>query len=243
MEKDDKQVFLSDQIDVHEAQDRLKKKYNTSLYSAEFCTSKVQPKEIGETAILSYKKYSELPLAVMLNENAKKCLDTWLALNDLEVYKTAVLQTLRSLFALIKIQSVSKSHYTNEYQYNKALVVPAERIDKRLFAKTTVGTAAPRPQEPKAEEPVLEEQTGPQVASAPVATMTNPTAIRKELLKGNGYITASCFVPDKVSNYQATFKNPLIGQVQAIKVTVDMNTSMAIGGVSPDPNIISNFTI
>ena len=160
VEKDDKAVFLSEQINVEEAQERLKKKYNMSAYSAEFGAS-APPKEAAETVVLGYKKYSELPLAVMLNDTAKKYLDTWLSLNDLEVYKASVLTALRSLFSLIKTQSVSKSCYSGQFQYNKALVVPTERIDKRLFAKTSVpvkpaGASHAKPAEP--EHAVAEQQ-------------------------------------------------------------------------------------
>ncbi len=185
-----------------EAQDRLKQKYNMSVYATEFGAHGRQH-TADELVILKYKKFSELPLAVMLADKAKSCLDSWLALNDLDTYQACVLECLRSLFALINTQAVSKSHYTMQYQYNKALVTPAERIDKRLFAKTSVATKlAP----PKVERPVEvpEEKTAP--AAVAGTSLLKPSAIRAELLRGNGYITASCFAPEKVSVYQSAYK-------------------------------------
>ena len=190
-----------------EAQARLQKKYNTSVYSAEFGSIKSQFKETSDVAVLKYKKVSELPLAVILTDKAKSYLDTWLGLDDLEVYKSSVLQCMRSLFALIRTQAVSKSSYSAQFQYNKALVTPVERIDKRLFAKTNVATvpASQTKKKPEAAAEIL--APGSKMAATTAAgPPSKPSAIRGEILRGNGYITASCFVPDKVSSYQSSYK-------------------------------------
>jgi hypothetical protein len=244
-EKDD-DVFLSDEIDVNEAQARLTKMYNTSVYTAEY-GAKAEPKFSEQTSILAYKKFSELPFSSMLTEPAKKALDGWLALNDQDVYKASVLNTLRTLYSLVRIRTVSYSTYTDHYQYNRGLVVPNERIDKRLFAKTVVPQPSSAKPKKTTEEVPLEESAPKEKAETNQAgvqgtSLLNPAAIRKELLRGNGYITASCFVPDKISNYQDTFKNP-VGSKQVQKVKYDYFTSMATGGVCPDPAVISNFFI
>lgn len=214
-----------------------------SVYSAEF-GGQTQQRDTSETAILKYKKFSEIPLAVILSDEAKTNLDKWLALGDLEIYQESVLQCLRSLFALVKTRSVAKTSYSNQFQYNKALVAPVERIDKRLFAKTTVPTnkGKPKCEEQKVEAPPKEEKA--QIAhTTPVdSSLLKPNAIRGELLKGNGYITASCFVPEKVSSYQAQYKNP-IGATQVHKIKFDTHTSMATGGVCPDPLLIRKAII
>jgi len=174
-----------------------------SVYALEY-GAKAQQKETIETTVLSYKKFSELPLAVVLTDNAKAYLDTWLGLGDLELYKACVLQCLRSLYALIKIQAVTKSTYSGQFQYNKALVTPVERIDKRLFAKTSVVTkkASPAKKEAPAEEKIM----ATTAAAGPSHSLLKPSSIREELLRGNGNITGSCFVPEKESVYQGSFK-------------------------------------
>eukprot|EP00826_Nyctotherus_ovalis_P007247 TRINITY_DN1179_c0_g1_i7.p1 TRINITY_DN1179_c0_g1~~TRINITY_DN1179_c0_g1_i7.p1 ORF type:complete len:246 (-),score=73.37 TRINITY_DN1179_c0_g1_i7:17-754(-) len=216
--------------------------YNTSVYTIEY-GAKAKPKFTEHTAILEYKKFSELPFSSMLTESAKKALDSWLALNDLDAYKASVLNTLRTLYSLVRIRTVSHSTYTDHYQYNRGLVVPNERIDKRLFAKAVVtqpaaSKPAPAPVEAPLEEAAQKEKAET-VQGAAQSSLLNPAAIRKELLRGNGYITASCFVPDKVSNYQDSFKNP-VGSKQVQKVNYDYFTSMATGGICPDPLVLQN---
>ena len=242
-EEDDQAVFLSEQIDVGEAQTRLEKKKNTSVYTAEY-GSKIKSKFSDQINILNYKKFSELPFNVMLTEGAKKSLDGWLALNDQDAYKASVLNTLRSLFSVIKVKAVAHSAYTDHYQYNRGLVVPNERIDKRLFTKTVVPQpSSSKPAAAPAPEPEPESHADKaQKAAQANASLLNPSAIRKELLKGNGYITASCFVPDKISNYQDTYKNP-VGSKQVKKIDYDYFTSIATGGVCPEPLVLRNFSI
>ena len=191
---------------VDEAYDRIKKKYNMSVYSAEF-GEEAQHKDSGSSAILKYKKFSEIPVAVMLTDEAKNSLDKWLALGDMQAYQDSVLECLRSLFALIKTQAVARTSYSNQFQYNKALVTPVERIDKRLFAKT----AAPVKKHEEKKEEFKKKDSMPntkdsKVSSSGESSLLKPSVIRGELLKGNGYITASCFVPEKVSTYQALYK-------------------------------------
>ena len=240
-EKDD-DVFLSDEIDVNEAQARLTKMYNTSVYTAEH-GAKTEPKFSEQTAILAYKKFSELPFSSMLTEPAKKALDSWLALNDQDVYKASVLNTLRTLYSLVRIRTVSQSTYTDNYQYNRGLVVPNERIDKRLFTKAVIPQQkTAKLAKTKTEESAQKEKTETNQAGVQGTSLLNPAAIRRELLRGNGHITASCFVPDKVSNYQDTFKNP-VGSKQVQKVEYDYFTSMATGGICPDPTVIRNLSI
>ena len=190
------------------AQARLKKKYATSSYQGEFgLRSKEQ--QNAELGVLQYKKYSQLPLAVMLPEKVQGYLDSWLDLNDLDKYKLQVLKALRSLFALISTQAVSSSAYKSHYQFNKALVIPVERIDKRLFAKTAYVGA--KPVQPAPEVPqTARDKPLTSMLSAAGSSMLKLDGIRDEMLRGNGYITASCFAPDKMSLYQASFKFPFL---------------------------------
>lgn len=238
LEENDEQVFLSDEIDVDEAQARLTNMYNTSVYTAEY-GAKAKPTFSEQTSILGYKKFSELAFSSMLTEPAKKALDSWLALNDQDVYKASVLNTLRTLYSLVRIRTVSQSTYTDHYQYNRGLVVPNERIDKRLFAKAIVTQPTSAKPAKQAKEAPLEEKGQKEKADTVqgASSLLNPAAIRKELLRGNGYITASCFVPDKVTNYQDNYKNP-VGSKQVQKVNYDYFTSMATGGICPDPLVL-----
>lgn len=180
-----------------------------SSYETDF-GDRVKLKEATEISILKYKKFSEISLAVILTDKAKNYLDSWLGLNDLDVYKMSVLQCLRSLFAFINTRAVGKSNYKADFQYNKALVSTVERIDKRLFAKTVV--AKPRENNVKAETaaPVLKESRSATTLINAGSSLLKLTTIRDEMLRGNGYITASCFAPEKVSSYQNSYRFELI---------------------------------
>lgn len=163
---------------------------------------------------MKYKKFSEIPLAVILSEEGKTYLDKWLTLGDLPAYQESVLQCLRSLFALVKTQSVAKTSYCNQFQYNKSLVAPVERVDKRLFAKSAAKTKKEEiKKEAKKAEDVPATKDSKVSANQGESSSLKTTAIRAELLKGNGYITASCFVPEKVTTYQALYKYNILNKL------------------------------
>jgi hypothetical protein len=154
-------------------------------------------KEASEISILKYKKFSEIPLAIILTEKAKRYLDGWLLLNDQDVFKMTVLQCLRSLFAFVNTRAVAKSNYNAGFQFNKNLVVPVERIDKRLMAKTLMVKTKPNLEMRKKTESMLKEsRSATTLANAGGSTLLKLSTIREEMLRGNGYITASCFAPE-----------------------------------------------
>ena len=147
-----------------------------------------------------------MPLSAILTEKAKKCFYSWLALDDMDCYKLSVLRCLRSLFAFVNTRSVSTTTYATNYQYNKALIIPSERIDKRLFAKTSVAIIKPKKEKDALAEHGLKESRSAVTLANAGTSLLKPASIRDEIMRGNGYITASCFIPDKVSLYQASYK-------------------------------------
>jgi hypothetical protein len=196
------------------AQERLRKKYVTTVYQAEHgAIAQAATKASSEGGILKYKKYSQLPFAVILTDKAKQSLDAWQDLGDLPAYQNAVLECLRSLLALVNTQAVSKSSYSKQFVYNKHQITPVERIDKRLFAKTVTPVQPAAPESAavpesvsQTEEMKLKMKMSKRAPAAAPSSLLNPSAIRSELLRGNGHITASFFVPDKETCYQSCFK-------------------------------------
>ena len=71
----------------------------------------------------------------------------------------------------------------------------------------------------------------------------DPKDTKQRFFAGSGNITGFCELHDpKLTSYQETFKGKQLG-VAVVNKNRDFNTSCGVGGVIPDPLIVSKISI
>ena len=89
--------------------------------------------DLGDVQILRYKKFSEVPCAVILNTLAKTYLDAWQALKDDQYYVSLVLTSLRTLFTVVRgLEPIRTSTKETYIKSEKEDQIPADRFDKLI---------------------------------------------------------------------------------------------------------------
>ncbi|CAG9311875.1 unnamed protein product [Blepharisma stoltei] len=101
--------------DLRAAENDIRKESMRSHYDIEFGVE--QLKHISGSAILRYRKLSELSFSTILTKEALIYLERWIQLRDSEEYQTLLLNCLRGIYSCIKIQQNLPVTQTQESFY------------------------------------------------------------------------------------------------------------------------------
>jgi hypothetical protein len=206
----------SEDQDIINTAEEIRKKYMKSYYKSEYCSNSILNNP--ETDILKYKNLNELKSSEVLNKDALAQLESWLGLGDDKYYQALMLAFLRGVYSVSRTQAyVPVSSHRDNFNWrtssrNRSVM---STKDSKPVQSLSVKTRA------KSIEADL--QTKP----APIQYNPIGHKLRNlQDLKGNGGITnwISNIPANNTSLYQDSFTTQsLANQKQPKK---DLNTSM-----------------
>lgn len=215
------QVLKATTFDLKAAEIEFRKEAMRSNYDREFGME--QLKNISGSAILRFRKLSELAFASILTKEALMYLERWISLKDNEEYQTLMLNGLRGLYSVVKIQQNLPVTQTQEsfYWYSEE---DQERVKQsnRKFVQTA-------PNYYKRSRRAVSQSNPAEITfEVPKYDRSISKDRRISGLKGSGDFTSwiSNLNTGKVSLYQDSFSTHFSPLRSCHKS--DYNTSMAI---------------
>mmetsp|Transcript_1994 Transcript_1994/g.4470 ORF Transcript_1994/g.4470 Transcript_1994/m.4470 type:complete len:277 (-) Transcript_1994:20-850(-) len=206
------------------AADRRKKQLQ-STYEANFSSSRDSEQK---SAVLRYRRLSDLPCSTVLNPISLKFLEAWISLKDDTSYQELMLICLRSLAASINTERQAVTEQKKQYVWNDpSRILKAHRVDnvaQQLRSKSSA-TQRPwiRPQTPKKTDMSIDVK---------VFSKLDLDRMKQALIRGSGAITSWMGAPMKqVSAYQDTYVTHFTRYHQP--PPMDFYTSISLGRLIP----------
>lgn len=206
------------------AAERRKKQFQ-STYEAEYSALKVSEER---SAILRYRKLSDLPCSSVLNNVALKFLESWSALGDEVSYHDLVLACLRSLAAAASADRQAVSEQRKQFIWNDPTrIFSAHRVDQIAQQIRSKSSASQRPWI-RPTTPVKQDTT----FTSKVLSKDDIDRRKQALIKGSGAIISWTGASQKpVSAYQETFVTHFTKYQQ--RPPPDFQTSISLGRLIP----------